>query len=577
MVAADFAPKPTENCGGFSGRAVHRHLAALTAARAKFRAIRTWKRIRSPRRIVATLFACLFFLAYVGNAWLIMSSRAAADPAQLRLWLSGGMVLYLIYHAVRCVWTRRQEELEFSAAEQLWLGGAPIPRSTLAVYFIYNVFVSAVLKTGLLVVVLVQDVPYVSLLALGVFVSMVLLETVRLVWQRWTAGLTDRHRLQMRVAVTAIAIAAVIQAIVHLVAMTPPDSSPGHYLLNSFRAIGALASCDVIQWLALPWWASSALAVTVDLTWATIGCLVVTCLSIPAAVGGMVSADAWSWQSQLRQEKRRLASGAYSQPNNDFSLESFARDASWWMQFAHSALPERTHGTLALIWRQSMSIRRYAGTIFFSFTVPTVLCLSPLLTGGIKNQWSYVVGGIAMSTLLLAPPALRIDFRRDLKRILLLRSLPLNPIGMVCGQLALPILITLLFQWTTILIAAMVTSPGWDQVIVWTGLLSALAVGTFAAENALFLTYPHHERAQGIGMVIRAKVVFLAKVLVIVLGIAALLVWLSVCRQFLPSTFATPSYVAGAVLFAWGLAIAVLLLTAWCWKRFDVAHDVPPE
>ena len=77
---------------------------------------------------------------------------------------------------------------------------------------------------------------------------------------------------------------------------------------------------------------------------------------------------------------------------------------------------------------------------------------------------------------------------------------------MVAGQLTLPVFITLVFQWSTIFIAAVVTRPGWSQVILWTGVLNALAVFTFAMENALFLAYPHHERAEGIGMMIRAGV-----------------------------------------------------------------------
>ncbi|MEL7337549.1 MAG: hypothetical protein AAFN70_15255, partial [Planctomycetota bacterium] len=62
----------------------------------------------------------VFLFAYVANGFVILASRRAADPESLRLWLSGGMVLYLIYHAVRCVWTEKQVEMEFTEAEKLW-------------------------------------------------------------------------------------------------------------------------------------------------------------------------------------------------------------------------------------------------------------------------------------------------------------------------------------------------------------------------------------------------------------------------------------------------------------------------
>ena len=82
----------------------------------------------------------------------------------------------------------------------------------------------------------------------------------------------------------------------------------------------------------------------------------------------------------------------------------------------------------------------------------------------------------------------------------------------------MPVAITWTYQWVTLMIAAWVTCPGWSQVLMWTGLLNALAVFTFAVENALFLAFPHHERAEGIAMMVRAKLTFLGKATVIAVG-----------------------------------------------------------
>ena len=222
-------------------------------------------------------------------------------------------------------------------------------------------------------------------------------------------------------------------------------------------------------------------------------------------------------------------------------------------------------------------MRRYRGTIVFSFVVPTLLCLSPLATGQDTEQWFFVVSGIALCTMLLAPPALRIDFRRDLKRMLLLRSLPIKPASMVIGQISLPIMITWLYQWLTLAIAAAVTQPGWPQFIGWTGMLSALAVITFATENALFLAYPHHQSNEGIAMMIRAKLTFLGKASAIALALAALVIWATICKQCLPQTIIAPIYVGGALLAAWGAAAASIIAATCCWRRFDLAIDTPPE
>lgn len=555
----------------------HKHLIWLTMRRSLFRLRRAANRMRSPRRIVASAIAVIFLCAYVLNGFMILASRRTADPESLRLWLSGGMVLYLIYHALRCVWTDKQADMEYTDAENLWLGGAPLKRSTVAAYKVNTVFFSSILKTFFLAVALAPDVRHAGLLAVGVFAALVLLEIVRMIWQRFVVGLSARHRVGARVALSAIAGAAVIQFFGQLVAITPTGSEPGVYVLNSFRAIGGIASCDAVQWLALPWRPAALLATTGEITSHTAVQLLASVMLVPFAIWALVRVDAWSEASTLTREKARLRSGDFRSVRDDNrNLDS---------QIAHDLLadrieklvPKRLQDSVALVWRQALSVRRYYGTILFSFFVPTMLCLSPLLTGRVGNQWAFVVAGIALCTMLLAPPALRLDFRRDLKRMLLLRSLPLRPIHAVLGQLTLPILITVAFQWTTLAIAAFVAEPGWPQLLGWGGMLSALAVFTFATENALFLAYPHHENAQGFGMVVRANVMFLGKATLIAAAVGALLVWVTVCKSIFSEPLTVPAYVLGAVSGTWIMAAGAMMVTAWCWRRFDISADLPPE
>jgi len=227
--------------------------------------------------------------------------------------------------------------------------------------------------------------------------------------------------------------------------------------------------------------------------------------------------------------------------------------------------------------RQWVSVKRYLGTIALSFVAPVVLCLAPLIAGHDSQRWLFIVGGISLCTVLLAPPALRIDFRRDLKRMLLLRSLPVRPFAMVLGQIALPVLITCLFQWLTIAIAAFATRPGWPAVVMWTGLLNALAAFTFATENALFLAYPYHERAEGIAMMVRAKLTFLGKAIALLIGLLLLFAWASLCRFWLPEGMALPFLVIGSIAASGVSVLAALCAATWCWRRFDLSADIPPE
>ena len=231
----------------------YKHLVWLAVSRGHFRLRRALQRLRSPRRILASAIAVLFFTVYVLNGFLVLSSRSSADPTSLQLWLSGGMVLYLIYHAVRCVWTEKQADLDQTAAEELWLGGAPLHRSTVASYRVVSVLISASLKTFFLAIALAPDAKQIVLLAIGIFVALVLLETVRMIWQRFVGGLNTQRIRQLRLIMTMIATATVIQLFGHLASLTAPGSGPGAYALNSFRALGHVASSHAIQLLALPW------------------------------------------------------------------------------------------------------------------------------------------------------------------------------------------------------------------------------------------------------------------------------------------------------------------------------------
>jgi hypothetical protein len=553
----------------------HIELARLTAIRARFRIRRTLDRIRSPRRIIATTLAVVFFLFYLLNGIFILSAREAADPERLRLWLSGGMVLYAIYHCVRCAWSENVADLELTSPEELWLGGAPIKRSSLAVYHVGNMIVPAILKTLLLAVVLARDVAHLELLVVGMFTSLVLLEIVRLMIARWSAGLDGRGRGQFRIAITLVAAAVGMQVIAGILAITPMGSATWMYVLNGFRGLGQTAASDMIQWLSIPWIAAAHLTVTNHYQPLTLLQLFGAASVLPLAILLLVRVDAWSLAKQHEREQERLASGSFQ---NDSHREDFsAATSSQFRAWIDRRVPDRAADAVAVIARQWVSVRRYRGTIVFSFVVPTLLCLSPLFTGQANQQWLFVVGGIALCTMLLAPPALRIDFRRDLRRMLLLRSLPVKPMSMVLGQLTLPVLITCVYQWITIAVAAAVTQPGLSQLLLWTGMLNALAVLTFAAENALFLAYPHHERSEGVAMMVRAKLTFLGKATVIAISLGLLFAWATICRRLLPDPWVEPTLVMGAVASTWIVAAVSVLATTSCWRRFDLDCDMPPQ
>ena len=555
---------------------IHRQLAWLAARRISFRAERFLQRLRSPRRLLATSLVLLFFSFYVMNGIFILSARAATDPLHLRLWLSGGMVLYMLYHLVKCAWSNTRVDLELSNAETLWLGNSPLCRSSLAVYHVGNLVLPAALKTMMLSILLARDVRYPLFLVIGTFTSLMLLEMIRLTFGRLVSGMSTKQRGWFRLITTSTAVALVIQLLACVHSLTPSGSPMWLYVINSIRGLGEIASTPTIQVLSTPWIASAYLTVTESLQPLTVVQLLAALGIFPLSLMLLVKADRWSLRQEQKREVSRLSEGQYE--TRESQSQSYSGlQVNRLRSAVESCTPWIARDALNLAYRQAISIRHYRYKIALSLMLPTVLCLSPLFMGRITEQWFYVVSGIALCTILLAPPALRIDFRRDLKRMVLLRSLPVKPLSMVVGQLALPILITWTFQLATVTIAALLTHPGWDQFILWTGVLFALAVVTFAAENALFLAYPHHQHNEGIAMMMRTKLTFLGKGTVIVITLFLLVLWATLCRNLLPEPYASVCYILGSITATWTAAFLGLATATLCWRRFDIAMDTPPE
>lgn len=189
----------------------------------------------------------------------------------------------------------------------------------------------------------------------------------------------------------------------------------------------------------------------------------------------------------------------------------------------------------------------------------------------LRGGWDCLMHNPAGSTRITHRLSTRFETQ------VLLRSLPVKPFSLIVGQLALPILITWTFQLTTITIAALVIHPGWDQFILWTSMLLALAILTFAAENALFLAYPHHQHNEGIAMMLRTKLTFLGKGTVLVMPLFLLVLWATLCRNLIPEPYASARYISGSITASWMAAFLGLAAATLCWRRFDIAIDTPPE
>ncbi|MGH7170392.1 MAG: hypothetical protein ACRELG_08965, partial [Gemmataceae bacterium] len=171
------------------------------------------------------------------------------------------------------------------------------------------------------------------------------------------------------------------------------------------------------------------------------------------------------------------------------------------------------------------------------------------------------------------------DFRGDIDRLALLKTLPLPPWRLAIGQLLAPVLLMTALQCVGLAVVAW-TSPPSDWL-----LLACLACAAyvppvnfllFAMDNLLFLLFPTRLMAATPGdfQALGRNVLFLAAkatVLFLVCVAAGILGWLAY--------LASGESLLMAALAAWPMVVlsaaALVPLVAWAFTIFDVGRDTP--
>ncbi len=506
-------------------------------------------------------------MLYLANGLLVVLTRKPVAPDELTLWLGGGMAIYGLFHFVRASWQEPDSRLGLSPAETLWISRAPLRQRELMAYRMASILPSTLVKALLVATVLYCDVPSLACLVLALIMAMGVLESLRLIADRLAASLSSRERTLMRIGFSTIGLALVMQMLVRTLVSSAGSSHPLSLLTAFTAACGETAGTPFVQWLAIPWWPMAKLAIAAD-TGASV--FAYGSLSILVAVLSFVVVswvDEWSTRHEMICERKRLDSPAYqsSRATRDPVAYQPIRRRKTLL-----ALPN-LRGVGPIMARQWVAVVRYRGSIAASLVAPAVLSLAPLVTQAHAGLL-HVAAWLAVCTLLLAPPMLRIDFRRDIDRMWLLRSLPITPLAMMLGQIALPSMITIAFQLSVVATACFVVPASPSTIILVVGGLSGLAIFSFALENLVFLTFPHRPKQDGLAMMVRAKLVFLGKGLLLACMAAAFIVWVTLCAN---ASASLAVLVGGCLIASWASAGAALLLATRCWRRFDIHFDTP--
>jgi hypothetical protein len=176
------------------------------------------------------------------------------------------------------------------------------------------------------------------------------------------------------------------------------------------------------------------------------------------------------------------------------ALENAKRGQAWLSFSKPSArrwrlpLPARWRGAGPIAWRQSISaLRSSRGVIYVVLFMAAAVGLAAYFFG--EGGQGLAVFGFGTFFLFTFPQMLQFDFRGDIERIDMLKTIPASAAAIVAGELIVPIVLATVIEWFLVLVTGRLWTT-WSVILAVCAFLPAANVVVFAVENLVFLYYP---------------------------------------------------------------------------------------
>ncbi len=557
----------------------HPALVRLLRLRSIARLRRLRRRLSSPRRLVLSTLACLLALLWLGNAITSILFRASADPEMLRRWVPLGFAVYGLWHLVKAAYRRPEQGIEWSPAERDLLEGGPFSRHQLLSYRLATVFGAAVLKAACFTALMVPDLKLRLPGFVGALTALTFLELWRMNVEITACGVGKATYMKLRGGVLLCVAAALFTTITIAVYSLPAvETARLPAVLVILKHLGTsaaqLESTLVGQIICAPFQLFSDVILADHYSGLLALRMALGILAVLAMVGMTYRVDRFFQRRRVEHEQHTyLKTRVGRKPAR--AATAAARNAG--------VLPWRGGG-VALAWRQLLGARHYWISVLIAFSAPTFLALIPLVVyRDSRLAFMNVFGGLAFYSLLLLPAALRFDFRRDVDRMVLLKSLPMSPRATVVGQLVAPVALASVYQLCVLLAAAVIRPIGPGFVVAGWLLLIPMNISIFALDNLLFLLYPYRQNQEGLEVFLRTTLTFTAKGILFALVLAVMAGWAllagALVHKLAPGTDARVGtrflFIAGMGVMVVSAAFMTVRLTIRAFGRFDASQDVP--
>ncbi len=230
-----------------------------------------------------------------------------------------------------------------------------------------------------------------------------------------------------------------------------------------------------------------------------------------------------------------------------------------------------------ILWRQLTTALSGLGRIVFVLFLLCALLSLPLM-GTFLEEEAVIVPGftiLGIWILIFLTGLTPFDFRGDIDRIGILKTLPITPWRLAVGQLLTPVMLLTGIQYLGLVAAAALSPPH-----AWAMLLIAVFVPPFnfvlvALDNLLFLLFPVRLAAATPGdflavgrnvLLSLGKMFGLAVVGGVAGGVGAVVAFVTE-RVWLGAAAAWPVVA--------GFAVGLIPLVSLAFKQFDVGRDTP--
>lgn len=236
-------------------------------------------------------------------------------------------------------------------------------------------------------------------------------------------------------------------------------------------------------------------------------------------------------------------------------------------------------GVGPIAWRQTTTALRSLGRLAIVVLILAPVMIGPLFSGERRRSSTeefLLIGGMLGWLSMLLTTLVPFDFRGDLDRMEVLKTLPIPPWRVVVGQLIAPMLILATLQ-VICLVSFGVTMALEVRLLLW-GIAFVLPLNflLFGLDNLLFLWFPSRIFATNPGdfQALGRNVLILMVKTVVLFGTGAAAFGLGYLVWYLTGERWDPALLMGWIILATFAGILVPL-AASAFRNFDVSRDIP--